>query len=63
MKTEKQQIKRRLDIMKKFLANLLVVLTLALSVVVCNDIDVNTNDGVETTSDGPHLNCPFPYSN
>ena len=63
MKTEKQQIKRRLDIMKKFLANLLVVLTLALSVVVCNDIDVNTNDGVETTSDGPTLNNPFPYSN
>ena len=49
--------------MKKFLANLLVVLTLALSVVVCNDIDVNANDGVETTSDGPSFNRPFPYSN
>ena len=49
--------------MKKFLANLLVVLTLALSVVVCNDIDVNTNDGVETVHDGPSISRPYPYSN
>ena len=49
--------------MKKFLANLLVVLTLALSVVVCNDIDVNANDGVEVVHDGPSTNCPLPYSN
>lgn len=49
--------------MKKFLANLLVVLTLALSVVVCNDIDVNTNDGVEVVHDGPGVNHPESHSN
>ena len=44
--------------MKKFLANALVVLTLALTVVVSSDVttadtDVNVNENVGTLSDGP----------
>ena len=49
--------------MKKFLANALVVLTLALTLVVSGDIttadtDVNTNGGSETLSDAPGFVYP-----
>lgn len=49
--------------MKKFLANTLVVLTLALTLVVSGDVttadtDVNTNNGVETLSDAPDFFYP-----
>lgn len=49
--------------MKKFLANTLVVLTLALTLVVSGDVttvdtDVNTNGGTETLSDAPGLAFP-----
>lgn len=49
--------------MKKFLANTLVVLTLALTLVVSGDVttadtDVNTNTGVETLSDAPDMVYP-----
>ena len=53
--------------MKKFLANTLVVLTLALTLVVSGDVttadtDGNTNTGIETLSDGPGLHYPQPKS-
>lgn len=49
--------------MKKFLANTLVVLTLALTLVVSGDVttadtDVNTNNGAETLSDLPDFFYP-----
>lgn len=49
--------------MKKFLANTLVVLTLALTLVVSGDVttadtDVNTNGDVETLHDGPDFAFP-----
>uniref|UniRef100_UPI0040568EEC hypothetical protein n=1 Tax=Agathobacter sp. TaxID=2021311 RepID=UPI0040568EEC len=51
--------------MKKFLSNILVVLTLALTLVVSGDVttadyDVNPNEGIEVLSDGPEINFPRP---